>query len=259
MIREGTAAHNLEALVPILFGSGADRCMFCTDDKHPNDLLKKGHIDFIIKRASALGADPIVAVKAASFNAAQHFGLSGLGAIAPGYTADFSIIDSFESFRVERVYKRGVLMFDGGMRAFPTPAIVERLLARAHNSFKVSRLTKGDFALDGPRGVIGLVPGEIVSNDCGFADKIDTSSDILKIAVIERHKNTHHIGIGYIKGYGLKHGAVATSIAHDSHNIIAVGTSDEEIAAAIHFLASDDASYITGQIIHPNGGQVVNA
>ena len=245
MIREGTAAHNLESLVPILFGKYADRCMFCTDDKHPNDLLNNGHIDYIIKKAIDMGADPIRAVKAASYNAAQYFILRDRGAIAPGYVGDFVVINSFEDFKVEKVYKSGNLMYDGKMREFPDSLIDPQLLKRAHNSFNVSRLSEKDFAVCEPKGVIGLVQGEIVSNDCGFAEKIDTDKDVLKIAVIERHNNTHHIGIGYIHGYGLKSGAVATSISHDSHNIIVVGVSDKEIAAAAN------------RVVQCNGGIVV--
>ncbi|MFB0921726.1 MAG: adenine deaminase [Oscillospiraceae bacterium] len=245
MIREGTAARNLDALAPLLVGKCADRCMFCTDDKHPSDLLEKGHIDYIIRKAVSLGTEPITAVKAASFNAAQNFRLSDRGAIAPGYVGDFTVIDSFESFKVEMVFKNGNLMYDGRLRDFPAPTIEPRLLERAHNSFKVSQLSEKDFETDRPLGVIGLIAGEIVSNDCGLADKIDIGKDILKIAVIERHKNTHHIGIGYIKGYGLKAGAVATSISHDSHNIIVVGVSDKEIATAAN------------KVVKLNGGIVV--
>lgn len=252
MIREGTAAQNLEALVQILFGKCAERCMFCTDDKHPSDLLEKGHIDYIIKKAISLGADPILAIKAASFNAAQYFHLSERGAIAPGYMGDFVVIDNFENFKVEKVYKQGVLMYDGKMRDFPVPAIDPRLLTRAHNSFKVSQLFESDFVTDEPLGVIGLVSGEIVSNDCGFAEKIDIDNDILKIAVIERHHDTHHIGIGYIQGYGLKHGAVATSISHDSHNIIVVGVSDKEIASAANKVAE-----LNGGIVVMKNGEFV--
>lgn len=252
MIREGTAAHNLEALSPLLLGKCADRCMLCTDDKHPNDLLEKGHIDYIIKKAISFGANPIAAVKAASFNAAEYFHLHDRGAIAPGYAGDFVVIDSFESFKVELVYKRGELMYDGKMREFPVPAINPRLLTRAHNSFNVSRLTDSDFAAHTPLGVIGLVAGEIVANDCGLADGIDLENDILKIAVIERHKNTHHIGIGYIQGYGLKYGAVATSVSHDSHNIIVVGVSDNEIADAANKVVE-----LNGGIVVMSNGEVV--
>jgi len=245
MIREGTAAHNLEALSPLLSGGYADRCMLCTDDKHPSDLLEKGHINYIIKKAISLGASPIRAVMAASFNAAQYFQLNDRGAIAPGYLADFTVIDNFESFKIEKVYKRGKLMYDGEMREFSAPAIEQRLLKRAHNSFRVSPLKEKDFEAQIPLGVIGIVPGEIITTDCGLAEKPDVEKDILKIAIIERHKNTHHIGLGYIRGYGLKQGAVATSISHDSHNVIAVGTSDAELAAAVN------------TVVDRNGGIVV--
>jgi len=220
----------------------------CSELQEAFEKLKRGQYIMIregTKRAISLGADPIVAVKAASFNAAQYFRLQDRGAIAPGYAADFAVIDSFETFVVEKVFKCGNLMFDGKMRDFPTPEIEPRLLTCAHNSFKVSLLSEKDFLTDSLLGVIGLVSGEIVSNDCGLAEKIDVEKDILKIAVIERHKNTHHIGIGYIKGYGLKSGAVATSISHDSHNIIVVGVSDKELADAAN------------KVVELNGGIVV--
>ena len=235
MIREGTAARNLEALVPLLCDKYSERCMFCTDDKHPNDLLEKGHIDYIVRRAIALGADPITAVKVACHNAARYFLLNNRGAIAPGYLGDFVIIDSFESFRIEKVYKRGELMVENGaVKDFAAPPIEPYLVERAHSTFHVAPLTAEDFAEKRPRGVIGMVSGEITTVDAGYSDHIDTEHDILKIAVVERHKNTHHIGVGYIQGYGLKSGAVATSISHDSHNIIVVGTSEEDMAAAVN-------------------------
>jgi len=245
MIREGTAARNLEALVPLLCSQYADRCMFCTDDKHPSDLLEKGHIDYIVKKAIALGADPITTVKVACHNAARYFLLNNRGAIAPGYLADFVVIDDFKRFNIQEVYKKGVLMFDGELREFDTPKIDPYLVERANNTFHVAELTEKDFMEDRPRGVIGLVPGEIISRDAGYATKIDQKKDILKIAVIERHRGTGHIGIGYIQGYGLKHGAVATSVSHDSHNIIVVGTSEREMAAAAN------------RVVEMNGGIVV--
>ncbi|WP_312942579.1 adenine deaminase, partial [Oscillibacter sp.] len=246
MIREGTAARNLEALVPLLCDKYAERCMFCTDDKHPNDLLEKGHIDYIVRRAIALGADPITAVKVACHNAARYFLLNNRGAIAPGYLGDFVVIDSFESFQIEKVYKRGELMVEyGQLRNFPAPAIEPYLVERAHNTFHVGMLTAEDFAEKRPRGIIGMVPGEITTVDAGYSDRIDTEYDVLKLAVVERHKNTHHIGIGYIQGYGLKSGAVATSISHDSHNIIVVGTNEEDMATAVN------------RVVELNGGIVV--
>ena len=246
MIREGTAARNLEALVPLLCDKYVERCMFCTDDKHPNDLLEKGHIDYIVKKAISLGADPIMAVKAAGYTAARYFLLNNRGGISPGYLADFVIIDNFRAFNIQQVYKKGVLMVDHGeVRGFPAPEIEPYLVERAHKTFHVAALTAEDFAEKRPRGVIGMVDGEITTVDAGYSDRIDVDYDILKIAVVERHKNTHHIGIGYIQGYGLKSGAVATSISHDSHNIIVVGTSEADMAAAVN------------RVVELNGGIVV--
>ena len=252
MIREGTAARNLEALAPLLCEKYIERCMFCTDDKHPNDLLEKGHIDYIVKKAISLGADPIMAVKAAGYTAARYFLLNNRGAIAPGYLADFVVIDNWENFDIEMVYKKGKLMYDGVLREFDTPEIDPYLVKRAHDTFHVAPLSAADFTDKRPHAVIGMVPGEIVSEDAGYADHIDLEQDILKIAVIERHKNTHHIGLGYIKGYGLKHGTVATSISHDSHNIIVVGTSEEDMAAAANRIVEN-----RGGITVMDGGQIL--
>ena len=252
MIREGTAARNLEALAPLLCEKYIERCMFCTDDKHPNDLLEKGHIDYIVKKAISLGADPIMAVKAAGYTAARYFLLNNRGAIAPGYLADFVVIDNWENFEIEMVYKKGKLMYDGVLREFDTPEIDPYLVKRAHDTFHVAPLSAADFTDKRPHAVIGMVPGEIVSEDAGYADHIDLEQDILKIAVIERHKNTHHIGLGYIKGYGLKHGTVATSISHDSHNIIVVGTSEEDMAAAANRIVEN-----RGGITVMDGGQIL--
>ena len=235
MIREGTAAHNLEALLPLLTPQYAERCMFCCDDKHPSDLLEKGHIDYNIKEAIRLGVDPILAIKVACHHAARYFLLNNRGAIAPGYLADFVIIDNFQDFRIEKVYKKGALMFDGCEVAdFPAPEVDPYLVKRSRDTFHVAHLTAQDFAEHRPRGIIGMVPGEIVTEDQGYSDHIDVEWDILKAAVVERHKNTRHIGIGYLQGYGLKSGAVATSVSHDSHNIIVVGTNEEDMAAAVN-------------------------
>ena len=235
MIREGTAARNLDALLPLLTPQYYTYCMFCTDDKHPNDLLEKGHIDYIVRRAIKAGVDPIIAVKCASHHAARYFLLNNRGAIAPGFLADFVVIDNFDDFNILEVYKKGKLMFDGKtVTPFEAPEIDPHLAKRSHETFHVAHLEATDFIESRPRAVLGMVPGEIVTTDAGYAEKISVEDDILKIAVIERHKNTHHIGIGYIKGYGLKSGAVATSISHDSHNIIVVGANEEDMAAAVN-------------------------
>ena len=238
MIREGTAARNLEALAPLLTPQYADRCMFCTDEKHPSDLLELGHIDYIVKEAiNKYGVDPIIAIKASSHHAARYFLLNNRGAIAPGYLADFAVIDNFQDFNVEYVFKKGELYSDHGqLRDFDAPAVEPYLDERAHDTFHVAHLSEDDFRDQRQRGVIGMVPGEIITTDNGYAEHVDLEKDILKIAVIERHKQTGHIGIGYIQGYGLKSGAVATSISHDSHNIIVVGTNSKDMAAAANYI-----------------------
>ena len=253
MIREGTAARNLEALLPLLCDKYSERCMFCTDDKHPNDLLEKGHIDYIVKKAIGLGADPITAVKVACHNAARYFLLNNRGATAPGYLGDFVVIDNFQDFNIEKVYKKGELMVENGVvKEFPTPEIEQYLVDRAHSTFHVGTLTAEDFTEHRPRGIIGMVNGEITTTDAGYSDRIDVEYDVLKIAVVERHKNTHHIGIGFLQGYGLKSGAVATSISHDSHNIIVVGTSEADMAAAVNRVVE-----LNGGIVVWDGGQPI--
>ncbi len=247
MIREGTAARNLEALMPLIRNEKYfSRCMFCTDDKHPSDLLEKGHIDYICREAVRMGADPIRTVQVACLHAARYFLLNNRGAIAPGYLADFAIVEDLKDFNVVTVYKKGKRVYHNGqMPAFSLPVIPPHLDAMAHDTFHLPVLTAREFADSRPRGVIGMVPGQIVTTDAGYASAVDLQADILKMAVIERHKNTRHIGIGYLKGYGLKAGAVATSVAHDSHNIICVGTNDQDMAFAAN------------RIAHNHGGIVV--
>jgi len=236
MIREGTAARNLEALIDLIKSEKLfSRCMFCTDDKHPSDLLEKGHIDYICREAVRLGADPIRTVQVACLHAARYFLLNNRGAIAPGYLADFAIVEDLKDFNVVTVYKRGKPVYESGtVLPFPDPQIPDHLDRQAHDTFHLPLLTAADFANSRPRGVIGMVPGQIITEDKGYASRTDPEADILKMAVVERHKNTRHIGIGYLKGYGLRSGAVATSVAHDSHNIICVGATDEDMALAVN-------------------------
>lgn len=234
MIREGTAAHNLKALMPLLTQQYYSRCMFATDDKHPSDLLYGGHIDYIVKQALKNGADPIVALKTATHHAARYFLLNNKGAIASGYLADIVVVDNLEDFNVETVFKRGKLVFDGEVKDFSAPTVDEKLAEKCFDTFHLDSVTPSSFKVDGKLGLIGLVGGELLTRNLGTADKIDVENDILKIACIERHKGTNHIGVGYVKGYSLKSGAVATSVAHDSHNIITVGCNDGDIAVAVN-------------------------
>ena len=234
MIREGTAAHNLKALMPLLTQQYYSRCMFATDDKHPSDLLYGGHIDYIVKQALKNGADPIVALKTATHHAARYFLLNNKGAIASGYLADIVVVDNLEDFNVETVFKCCKLVFDGEVKDFSAPTVAEKLAEKCFDTFHLDSVTPSSFKVDGKLGLIGLVGGELLTRNLGTADKIDVENDILKIACIERHKGTNHIGVGYVKGYSLKSGAVATSVAHDSHNIITVGCNDDDIAVAVN-------------------------
>lgn len=234
MIREGTAAHNLKALMPLLTQQYYSRCMFATDDKHPSDLLHGGHIDYIVKQALKNGADPIVALKTATHHAARYFLLNNKGAIASGYLADIVVVNNLEDFNVETVFKCGKLVFDGEVKDFSAPTVDEKLAEKCFDTFHLDSVTPSSFKVDGKLGLIGLVGGELLTRNLGTADKIDVENDILKIACIERHKGTNHIGVGYVKGYSLKSGAVATSVAHDSHNIITVGCNDDDIAVAVN-------------------------
>lgn len=234
MIREGTAAHNLKALMPLLTQQYYSRCMFATDDKHPSDLLYGGHIDYIVKQALKNGVDPIVVLKTATHHAARYFLLNNKGAIASGYLADIVVVDNLEDFNVETVFKCGKLVFDGEVKDFSAPTVDEKLAEKCFDTFHLDSVTPSSFKVDGKLGLIGLVGGELLTRNLGTADKIDVENDILKIACIERHKGTNHIGVGYVKGYSLKSGAVATSVAHDSHNIITVGCNDDDIAVAVN-------------------------
>lgn len=255
MIREGTAAQNLEALVPLAKAPFYQRCMFCTDDKHPGDLMRKGHIDYILRKAVSLGAGRIRAIRMATLHAAQYFGLNDRGAVAPGYLADLAVFRDLESFEVACVYKRGVCVGQAGKLLRPE-AGAERppgartadsgRWPRVMNSFHLSKVRTEDLRLEADPGagvsqrVICLTPYELLTTEAvvpyaehkGFAKGVDPDRDIVKLAVLERHRNTGHIGVGYLGGYGLKKGAVATSVAHDSHNLIVAGVTDEDMVLA---------------------------
>ena len=235
MIREGTAAKNLRALLPLLNQQYYSRLMFATDDKHPSDLLHGGHIDYIVKEAISLGVDPVIAIKVASHNAARYFLMNNKGAIAPGYLADFVIFDNFRYFTIQTVIKRGKLVYERGKTPeVETPTIPKELETKAHDTFRMDDVTEESLRVDKPLGRFKITPRELITENLGFADRVDVENDVLKICSFERHRHTGHIGIGFISGYGLKMGAVATSIAHDSHNIIAVGENDGDIALAVN-------------------------
>ena len=251
MIREGTAAQNLEALMPLLTEQYAHRCMFSTDDKHPWDLLNKGHIDYIVRKAIQLGADPILTIKVASHYAARYFLLNNKGAIAPGYLADFAVLDNLHDVNVEMVFKRGKLVYAGGDVALTEPDIDPDILGAVTDTFHLPELTEERLRL-GRAPLIGMIPGQIVTENLGWAEGIDIANDVLKMTVCERHRGTGHVASCYVRGYGLRSGAIAASIAHDSHNIIACGASDGDIVLAVNRLRE-----MRGGLVIVDGGQVV--
>lgn len=248
MIREGTAAKNLDALMPLFQEPYYNRVMLVTDDKHPGDLLRFGHIDYIIRKAVELGADPIHAVKMGSYHTANYFGLKDRGAVAPGYRADLAIVSSLKCMDVKMVYKAGILVAKDGVCLVPgkkDPVRSDQVHRSVFHSFHMEEIGAEDLKLKeqgNTQRVICLTNAELITTErlvpwCGktkpeTAPGVDLEADIIKMAVFERHHHTGHVGLGFLHGYGLKTGAVATSVAHDSHNLIVVGTNDEDMALA---------------------------
>ena len=240
MIREGTAARNLEALLPLFDDKYCDRCMLVTDDKHGSDLIDNGHIDYIIRKAIRAGKDPLNAIKMATLNAAMYFGLKDRGAIAPGYIADIIVLSDLEEFTVEKVFKNGCLTVDGGknVRAIKSPSIDKEKYPRVFNSFSLREIKPSDLEIrdEGTKKrVIKVIPGQILTEELimeSSSKQAEPDKDIIKLAVIERHKGTGHTSVGFVSGYGLKKGAIASSVAHDSHNLIVAGCTDDDMALA---------------------------
>lgn len=236
MIREGTAARNLEALLPLFDPVYSHRCILVTDDRHPADLLHEGHIDSIIRKASEAGRSPVTGIQMATIQAAQCFGLKGVGAIAPGYAADILVLDSLNKVQISDVYYRGKKAAENGIvLPFEVPDIPKALRDSVLGSFNMAVISPKNFEIShtGKTRVIGVLEGQLITDELIMdVNGIDTERDILKLAVIERHKNTGHMGIGYIKGIGMKSGAIASSVSHDSHNLIVIGTNEKDMAKA---------------------------
>lgn len=242
MIREGSAARNLEALLPLFDKPYSHRCLLVTDDKHPSDIMNNGHIDSIIRKAASLGKSIITGIQMATIQAAQCFGLKNMGAVAPGYIANLLILDNLDELKINKVYYYGKKVCENGM-AMPMkkPNISTKLYENVITSFNMQVLSKYDFEIipqSGKCRTIGVIPGQLITEellyDIDFSKNngIDTKRDILKLAVAERHHNTGHIGLGFIHGIGLKEGAIASSVSHDSHNLIIIGANESDMAIA---------------------------
>ena len=265
MIREGTAAKNLEALMGLFSPPYHQRAMLVTDDKHPYDILYHGHMDDILKKAVSLGADPCIAIKMATYNTASYFGLKDRGAVAPGYRADLVLLEDLKDFSVNRVIKNGQIAAENGQCiGGKEPEVSKELLDQVYHTFHCEEMVPEDFRIPEEARVgeeyfraIQLIKGEITTREFNVPVKdgkaeVDVKNDILKLAVIERHHDTRHIGIGFIHGYGLGHGAIASSVSHDSHNIIAVGTNDLDIATAANCIRDMQGGWaiaLNGKII----------
>jgi adenine deaminase len=239
MIREGTAAKNLEALIPVVNERTARRMMWCTDDRHPQDILEKGHIDSMVRKAIVAGLDPVIAIQMATINPAEYFRIETIGAIAPGRRADLVVFSDLDSPYMEAVYSGGVLVAENGKMS-PEIAPPDPVLIPPSMNVDMKQIDLSIPATKGRIRVMDIVPDQIITGQRITEAMIwegkavaDTSRDILKIAVVERHTGSGKVGKGFVRGFGLKRGALASSVAHDSHNIIVVGTNDDDMKAAI--------------------------
>ncbi|HLZ61880.1 MAG TPA: adenine deaminase [Ktedonosporobacter sp.] len=245
MIREGSAARNLDTLLPLVKELHPPRVFFVTDDRDPQDLTTRGHIDSMVRRAIELGLDPVEAIRLASFNTAQYFKLSDRGAIAPGYVADLVVLDDLHTFRVESVYKDGHLVAQAGHLLADAPTTT---FTGVMDTVHIGTLTAADLRIPGQPGpveVIGIEPGQITTRHLQEEARVrngelvaDPDRDLLKLVVIERHHASGRVGLGFVKGFGLTKGAIASSVAHDAHNLVIAGVSDSDILQAAYTLES---------------------
>jgi len=244
MIREGTTARNLRSLLPLVNPKNSRRFLFVTDDRHPKELLEEGHIDSMVRQAIRWGTDPILAIQMATLNPAEYFRLDDLGAIAPGYRADIVSFDHLGRFQIKKVFKDGILVAEKGKML--SPPIRKRKGPKLKGSVRIKPLRKDAFLLRSDQSlakVIQLIPEQIVTKKVvrkillkdGIAHP-NIKEDILKIAVVERHKATENIGIGFVQGFGLKKGAIGSSVAHDSHNLVIVGTNDQDMLRTVEII-----------------------
>jgi adenine deaminase len=261
LIREGSMARNLEALLPLVTSDNARRFAFASDDRHPDDLMEEGHLDFILRKCVRLGLSPITAVQMATINVAEIYGLKDVGAVAPGFKADLVIVDDLDSFVVQGVFKDGRLVARGGKML---PGTLPSKGMEPRNTIRVKPIRPEALIIRAQGGlarIIEVIPGQLVTRALvepvavrdGRAEA-DPERDILKVAVFERHTASGNIGLGFVRGFGLKGGAMGSSVAHDAHNIIVVGDNDVDMAIAAAHIAE-----IGGGLAIAQGGKMRGA
>lgn len=245
MIREGTSAKNLEELLPLINERNARRFCIVSDDLHAEDIKRQGHLDSTLKKAVGLGLDPVAALQLVTLNPAEYFGLRDRGAVAPGYRGDIVVFNDLEDFQVALVYKNGRKVVDSGeLIDFPVKQDDGiSLESTRHKPLRIAPMGPDTLRIqhmEGKARVIELVPGQLITSmrleevkSDGRYVATDTDLDVLKLCVVERHQASGRVGLGLVRGFGLRQGAIASSVAHDSHNVIAVGVSDDEILRAV--------------------------
>ncbi|MFP3870748.1 MAG: adenine deaminase [Syntrophobacteria bacterium] len=258
MVREGSQARDLEALVSLVTPRTAHRCMLVSDDCHPEDLLEHGHMNRILKRAMDLGMDPVTAIQLVTLNPARYFGLRALGAVAPGYQADMVVLRSLERLEIERVYKRGKLVaVDGRVDELQIGTPEHMTFSRMN----LQEVRTGDIRIHSESRrvrAMGIAPNTLVTTEeiVPVTERqgeavADPDRDLLKVAVIERHRGTGRIGLGFVCGLGLRQGALASTVAHDSHNLLVIGASDTDMVVAANRLKD-----LGGGLVVVSGGQI---
>ncbi|GAA0773747.1 adenine deaminase [Roseibium denhamense] len=265
LMREGSVSKDLEALAPILTPDRSAFVALCTDDRNPLDIAEEGHLDSMIRRLIAKGIRPLDAYRAASWSAANAFGLKDRGIIAPGKRADIALLSDFTECRVETVLSGGVV---AGEAAFSARKIVQPVGLDSVHVAPVSAETFVIPARNSEADVIGVVPGKIITEHLkrtlpvsGGKTHVDLNQDVLKVSVVERHKGTGNIGLGFVHGFGMKSGAIASSVGHDSHNICVVGADEQAMAHAVNRViamkggfAVADAGGVTAELALPLAG-----
>ena len=261
LLREGSTERNLEHLISLVTPHNSTNCSFATDDKLAGDLVSEGHIDHSVRKAIRLGLQPITAVQMGTINTARHYRLKNYGAIAPRFWADFIVFEDFERLEIKQTYKKGVLVAENGKYLATNPPPV----ARPRSCMNLRYSPQKDFQVkaNGAKKirVIQIIPEQIVTLSISVTPKIenneivsDLERDILKLVVVERHHATGNVGVGFVHGFKLNRGALGSTVAHDAHNVVVVGTDDNEIAAAIAALEK-----MGGGQVAVAGGKVISA